>query len=224
MNPGTVKSGSEFRQSQSWQADGAMKRGDMRDGQPLRFYASPGKVLLLVLGSAAFVAIGVWMLRTPGISAKPFNVFIAWAAIVFFGFGAIVFLITAIQEVLLRRPVLQVDQQGWFFRPALFARKQAANWRNIERVALCRQQLGQARSMYYLIIHGANSDKGTLRTRFATRFYPAMAGALMVVPLNSLFVRTTPKKVERILERICATYAHELRSYGIQVDAEVQPL
>lgn len=196
----------------------------MRDGQPLRFYASPVKVLLFVLGSAAFVAAGIWMLRTPGMSAKPFNVLIAWAAIVFFGFGEIVFLITAIQEVLLRRPVLQVDEQGWLFRPALFARKQAASWRNIKHVALYRQQLGQARSMYYLVIHGANPDKGTLRTRFATRFYPAMAGALMVVPLNSLFVRITPKNVEPILERICTTYAQELRSNGIRVDPEVQPL
>lgn len=196
----------------------------MRNGQPLRFYASPVKVLLFVLGSAAFVAAGFWMLRTPGMSAKPFNVLIAWAAIVFFGFGEIVFLITAIQEVLLRRPVLQVDEQGWLFRPALFARKQAASWRNIKHVALYRQQLGQARSMYYLVIHGANPDKGTLRTRFATRFYPAMAGALMVVPLNSLFVRITPKNVEPILERICTTYAQELRSNGIRVDPEVQPL
>ena len=199
----------------------------MRDGQPLRFYASPVKVLLFVLGSAAFVAAGIWMLRTPGMSAKPFNVLIAWAAIVFFGFGEIVFLITAIQEVLLRRPVLQVDEQGWLFRPALFARKQVASWRNIKHVALYRQQLGQARSMYYLVIYGSNPDKEARASCLAARmyrFYPAMAGALMVVPLNSLFVRITPKNVELILERICTTYAQELRSYGIQVDPEVQPL
>ena len=199
----------------------------MREGQSLRFYANPLKLLLLLLGATMFVAVGIWMLRTPGISAKPFNVFIAWAAIGFFGLGIAVFGIMAIQEMILRKPVLQVDEQGWIHRPTLFARKQTANWQNIEHVAMYRQRLGQARSMYYLVIYGANPDKEARVSGLATRmyrFYPALAGALMVVPLNNLFVRATPAKVGRLLERIGTTYAHELRQYGIQADAEMQPL
>ncbi len=59
----------------------------MSEGQPLRFYANPLKFLLLLLASAIFVAIGIWMLHTPTTSAKPSNVVIAWLAIGFFGLG-----------------------------------------------------------------------------------------------------------------------------------------
>ena len=64
--------------------------GCMSEGQPLRFYANPLKFLLLLLASAIFVAIGIWMLHTPAIGAKSPNVVVAWLAIGFFGLGGVV--------------------------------------------------------------------------------------------------------------------------------------
>ncbi len=87
----------------------------MSEGQPLRFYGNPLKFLLLLLASAIFVAIGIWMLRTPTTSAIPSNVVIAWLAIGFLGW-VMVFLIGFIHDVVLRRAVLEIDEQGWSYR------------------------------------------------------------------------------------------------------------
>ena len=194
----------------------------MRDGHPLRFYATPVKLLLLLLTSAMFVAVGILMLRDPKTSVNPVNVFMAWAAIVFFGLGVVVFLIVLLGDVVLRRAVLEIDEQGW--RSTQLVREQTVNWPDIEHVAVYRQRLGQARSMYYLVIHGRNPNKEAPVTRFSARFYPSLHGSLMTIPLNNLFVRTTPEKVERILKRIRARYAHELQLYGITVDSEIHAL
>ena len=196
----------------------------MREGQPLRFYANPVKFLLLLLGSAMFVAIGFWMLHDPKASAKPVNVFIGWAAIVFFGLGAVVFLIMHFRNLIVRRAVLQIDEQGWSYLSGLFVGTRTVNWQEIAHVALYRQRLGQGGTMYYLVLHGNDPNKVTRAARFSARFYPSLQGSLMTFPLNTLFVRTTPAKVERVLERIRTRYAYELRLYGIQVDTEIHAL
>lgn len=196
----------------------------MSEGNPLRFYANPVKLVLLLLGSAIFVAIGFWMLHDPAVSAKPVNVFIGWAAVVFFGLGVVVFLIMTIRDVVLRRAALQIDEQGWSFLSGPFVGTKTVNWQDIAQVAIYRQRLGPGRTMYYVVIHGRNPNKVTRAARFSARFYPSLQGSLMTLPLNNLFVRTTPAKVERLLERIRTRYAYELRLYGIQVDTALRAL
>lgn len=80
--------------------------------------------------------------------------------------------------------------------------------------------------MFYLVIYGRNPNNVAHVTtqRFVTRFYPVLQGALMTLPLNNLFLRATPAKIEWILERIRAVYTSELRQYGIQIDAAIQRL
>ena len=196
----------------------------MREGQPLRFYASPVKFLFLLLGSAMFVAVGFWILQDSKARANSINVFIGWAAIVFFGLGVVVFLIMIIRDIVLRRAVLQIDEQGWSFLAGPFVGTKTVNWQDIAHVAIYRQRLGQGRTMYYLVIHGKVPSKVTRATRFSARFYPALRESLMTLPLNNLFVRTTPKKVARVLERIRTRYAYELQLYGIHVDTEIHAL
>lgn len=196
----------------------------------MRFYGNPLKFLLLLLGSAIFVAIGLWILRAPTVSVSPFGVFgvfIAWVAIAFFGLGAVVFLIGCLHDVILRRAVLEIDEQRWSYSPPLFVRRQTANWQDIDHVAIYRQQLGQRRTMYYLVVHGVDPSKAAHTSRFAAgmyNIYPALREALIGVPLNYLFVRTTPAKVEGVLERIRTRYAYELHLYGIRVDTAIRAL
>lgn len=196
----------------------------MSEGSPLRFYANPLKLLLLLLGSAIFVAIGLWMLHDSTESASSSNVVIAWATIVFFGLGVVVFLAMIIRDLVLRRAVLQIDEQGWSYQSGPFVGKRTINWQDIAHVGMYRQRMGPGRTMYYLVIHGRNPNKETRTARFSARFYPSLQGSLMTLPLNNLFVRTTPEKAGRLLERIRTRYAYELRLYGIQVDPAIRAL
>jgi hypothetical protein len=198
----------------------------MKESDLLRFYANPMKLLLLILGSGMFVAIGVWMLRTPGVTDHSSNVVRAWLVIGVFGPGVIVFLILILRDVIFRQPVLQIDGQGWSCRTRFFVKQQTIHWQDIERVGMYCQDLGQRRKMFYLVIHGNNPNSVAHVTtpRFVTRFYPVLQGALLTLPLNNLFVRATPQKVERVLERICTRYAYELQLYRIDVDTTMQAL
>lgn len=205
----------------------------MQEGGSLRFYANSLKLVLLVLGSAIFVAVGYLILHDPRMSANPFNVVMAWVAIVFFGLGVVVFVIIFIRDVVFRRPVLAIDEQGWVTRTTLFVKKQTAKWQDIDHVAIYRQWARQSlirrrpEYMYWLVVHGVDPSKVARRSRFSARmyrFYPALREALMVVPLNNLFVRPTQEKVERVLERIHARYDVELRLNQIRFDTQIHRL
>ncbi len=139
----------------------------------------------------------------------------------------LVFLIGFIHDVVLRRAVLEIDEQGWSYSPPLFVVKQTANWQDIDHIAIYRQPVARRQTMYYLVVHGVDPSKVVRRSLFATRmyrFYPALREALMAVPLNTLFVRAKPAKVEQVLERIRTRYAYELHLYGIDVDTDMHRL
>lgn len=205
----------------------------MSEGQPLRFYAKPLKLLLLLLGSAIFVAIGYLLLRDPRMSANLFNVVMAWAAIILFGLGVAFFLIIFIRDAVFRLPVLQIDERGWVTRTTLFVKKQTTKWQDIDHVAIYRQWTRQSlirrrpEYMYWLVVHGVDPSKVARRPRFSARmyrFYPALREALMVVPLNNLFVRMTQEKVERVLASIRDRYDDELRLNQIRFDTQIHRL
>ena len=81
----------------------------MQGGKPLRLYANPVRILLYLLGSAAFVAGGLWLLRHPTANANPLTAATAWFAIVFFGIGTAIFLLMFIRDVVVRRAILRID-------------------------------------------------------------------------------------------------------------------
>jgi hypothetical protein len=191
----------------------------------LRLYSNPFKQSLYLLGSLAFVAAGFLLLRDPKFRADPVNVVMAYIDIGFFGLGVLVFLLSMSREVLLRRPVLQVDSQGWTFNPALGQRPQQAAWQDIGRVTMYRQRL-QRNKMFYLVVEARTPEDAPDSTvhKITTRFYPSLALALLAVPLNTVFMRTTPAKTARLLQRIRTTFADELRDYYILVDDTIQDM
>lgn len=204
----------------------------MQGGKPLRLYANPVKISLYLLGSAAFVAGGLWLLRHPTANANPLTAATAWFAIVFFSIGTAIFLLMFIRDVVLRRAILRIDEQGWNYRATLFLGKQAASWQDITHVGIYRQWMGESRFrrratyMYWLIAHGTDLQKVARVTRdpFSARFYPALRGTLIAVPLNMLFIRVTPQKLDRMLERIRTEVDFELRLYGVQVNDIIRDL
>jgi hypothetical protein len=86
----------------------------------LRLYKSPKKALKLLLGCAAFVALGVLMLRDPTAPRA-----IAWSSIAFFGLG----LPLGIYQLLDRRPQIIINELGVFDR---MAHRDFINWEIIQ--------------------------------------------------------------------------------------------
>ncbi|HET8905396.1 MAG TPA: STM3941 family protein [Ktedonobacterales bacterium] len=204
----------------------------MHGGKPLRLYANPVKISLYLLGSAAFVVAGLWLLRHPTANTSALTIAAAWVAIVFFGIGTAIFLLMFIRDVVLRRAILRIDEQGWTYRATLVLRKQTASWQDIEHIGIYRQWMGEsrfrrrARYMYWLIAHGTDLQKvaRVIRDPFSARLYPALRGSLIAVPLNMLFFRVSPQKLNRMLARIRTEVAFELRLYGVQVDDTIRDL
>jgi len=202
----------------------------MRTSHPLRLYANPVRLLLYLLVFGAVTLGGLWLVRTSG--ADPRFIVVGWIFIVFFGFGTAIFLVQFGLDVILRRPVLQIDEQGWSSRPSLLQGKRSANWQDIKDVGIYRQWAGQSRIFrstryaFYLVVHVRrpdNASRGWLEA-FSIRLYPSLQEARMAVPLNSLFLQATPEKVGQLLTYILNTYAHEIHLYGIQASTEVQDL
>jgi hypothetical protein len=202
----------------------------MRTGQPLCLYANPLRLLFLFLFCAAFAVGGLFMVRDP--AGVPCGAVGSWLCLVFFGFATVIVFLQLVRDGILRRPVLRIDEQGWYSRPTLFMGKRTAYWQDIAHVGLYRQFLGQhaiprtTSYAYYLVVHAKDPGKAARVSLgpFATRFYPSLRGALIAVQLNPLFLRTTPNKVEKVLQQILSTYDFEIGLYGIQTGTTVQNL
>lgn len=199
----------------------------MITSQPLRLYANPVKEFLYLLASAAFVSIGIFLLQDPKVRANPSKAVMAYAAIVFFGLGVVVFLIMIVRETVFRHPVLQIDAQGWNYTNPLGGKAQAVPWQNIRAIAVFRQKMPRT-SMYHLVVYAKDPQQLPQHPRaqaFAMRFFPTLSASMsdvaMSVILNTLFVHTTPAKSKRLLERIASTCAHDIQLHRVQVSAEL---
>ena len=73
--------------------------------EEIRIYHSPWRMLLLALGSMAFVALSVLMLNHP---KNGFHVFVAWSGIVFFGLCGLYILYATFKERLTGKPFLTI--------------------------------------------------------------------------------------------------------------------
>lgn len=194
----------------------------MTTDHSLRLYANPVKQFLYLLVSGAFVLGGLLLLHDPKVRANPAKTAGAYAAIIFFGLGVVVFLIMILRYTVFRSPVLQIDAQGWSYSPPLLGEALAVPWYNIRAIALLRQKMPR-NTMYYLVVYARDPQQlPHARTRtFTARLYPSLSGAAMSIPLNSLFVRTTPAKGKRLLERIASTCPHEIQLHRVQVSGEM---
>jgi len=191
----------------------------------LRLYTNPFKQSLYLLGSLGFVAVGLLLFLDPKFRANTANVIGDYFVIGFFGWCSVIFLYSMARDLLVRRPVLQVDAQGWTFNPALGLDPQRVPWQDIGRIALFRQRANSTR-MLYLVLEARHPDQlPPSRVRGITaRFYPSMSRAVMTVPLNTAFMRASPAKVERLLHRIQAEFSSEIDNYGIEVVDTMQDM
>jgi hypothetical protein len=187
-----------------------------------RLYRNPFKLSLLLLVSLGCVALGIVMLSDPKVRADAFRAGMAYLTVGFFGLGVIVFLYGLARRLLLRRPLLQVDAYGWTYDPPLGRNGGHVAWEDIGRVVLFCQHIPTrfgSDKRYFFILEARDPDQvrpSRLRT-FTARFYPALSQSLMGFSVNDAFMRATPAKVERLLQRIQAEFSDEFHRYEIEV-------
>jgi hypothetical protein len=188
----------------------------------LRLYRNPFKQLLYLLVSLGFVAVGVWMFSDPKVRADTPRTVIAYLTVGFFGLGVVVFLFSLARALLVRRPLLQVDAHGWTYDPPLGRNGGHVPWEDIGRVVLfCQHMPSRFRSdrRYFFVLEARHPDQVRhSRVRaFTNRLLPVFSQSLMGFSVNDAFMRTTPEKVERLLQRIQAEFSDEFHRYGIEV-------
>lgn len=202
----------------------------MRTSHPLRLYANPLRLLFLGIVFGTFTGVGAWLVRDSG--GEVLFLAAGWIFLVVFGCATAIMLLQLVRDGVVRRPLLQIDDRGWSSNSTLFLKKRAATWQDIKHIGIYRQYGGQytivrtTSFLYYLVVHAKDPTK-TERVSldpFALLSYPALHGALMAVPLNSLFLRTTPDKVEEVLKQIFDIYSVDIASYGIQASTEIKDL
>lgn len=85
---------------------------------PVTYRTRPAKMVLLILGSGVFVAIGLWLF--------PRDPFLARACIIFFGLGAVI----GVVGLLPNSSYLTLTEQGFLF--ASLYRKHFVAWSNVQ--------------------------------------------------------------------------------------------
>ncbi len=196
----------------------------MITSQPLRLYANPIKPFLFLLISLVFTSLGFFMLQDPKVQASASNTVKAYAALVLFGLGSLVFLVMILRNVIGRHPLLQIDAQGWRYTPPLSGNGQTVTWENIGAIALYQQTLPRGGTVYHLVVYARDPHRlpPTRGRALATRFSPALAGAAMTIPVNQFLLRSTFAKSKQLLERIASSNAYEIQYYGVQVVRDMQ--
>lgn len=199
----------------------------MGEGYPLRLYANPVKLLLLLVFTTGLAGLCYWLLKHPQPGRWfPFDTFMAIACIALFGTGGVVLLLASVIWIIFRRPLLAIDGQGLLAQSSPFGGGQAVNWPDISDIVVVRQRYSHSVTQYHLLAR-VKDPAGLPHPRwraFNARFYPQMANAGAFVTLNFVFLRTTPTKIDRLLERFAETCAHEIKFYGIGLHREIHDL
>lgn len=185
----------------------------------IRLYQNPSKQAILLLGSLGFVAIGLVLIHDPR------NAVTGYVAVAFFGLCAATFLAMIARDLIRRRPLVQVDAQGWTCNQPLGGKSEHVAWQDIGRITLRRQSMARSR-MFYLVLEARHPEAlppSRLRAA-AAAIYPTLTTTLMSIPLNQAFVRTTPAKLERTVHTIQTEFAGELYHYGITIDDTIRNL
>ncbi|HEX8732366.1 MAG TPA: STM3941 family protein [Ktedonobacterales bacterium] len=189
----------------------------MRDMREIRYYASIPKLLLLLIGSAAFVAIG-WSMQRVGD-----NLVFAWMAIVLFGLCALVVLAMLIFAVVLRQPLLVINSAGITARQALLPwwRTAFVPWPDIARIRVRTVSGASATSISQLLIYARNRDRynpSARGRRFVDAHAPIFQGVALSAPFALLLTWASRKRCLAVVERIKQTFAPEIIQYNITVD------
>jgi hypothetical protein len=189
----------------------------------LRLYANPARQVIRLVCALGFTLFGLLMLRDPSLVGSKKVTAIAYVVILFFGFGTVVLLLALLRHVVLRHPVLQIDVHGWSYQPPFGRGPQRISWDNIAGIGVYHQLMTYSND-YWLVVH-ARDPRYEPRPRiraFVSSIYPSLSSAVLTVPLNSIFLRTTPAKCEQLLRHICTAYGSEFQHYGVYVYDKMQ--
>ncbi len=193
----------------------------MATGYPLRFYADPLKLMIQAIIMFGCLIISCLIMRY---NAFPLVHVIGWICLIVSGFATIIFLLMLCRYLLLCQPWLEIDGQAWS-RSNPFGRTLHINWQDIASITLHCQLISRDTYQYWILLQARSPEQlSHQRLRaFNGMFYPVMRNATDI-PLNQLFLRATPEKCQRLLDRIVASCGHELQLYGIEVECEIKPL
>jgi hypothetical protein len=196
----------------------------METGYPFRLYANPFKQMLLLVAAVGFVVGSVWMFLSSTQHGDIFRAIIGVCGALLFGLGTIAGLDLLVENVLLRRPLLEIDGLGWRYRYPLGWGSELVNWQDITLINCYSQRLSPTTTTYYLSVRVRDVSRlSHPRIRaLNARLLPSMRNAAFSLQLNQVFGRCTPEKCVMLLERIASAGAHEMRLYGIQMQESVR--
>jgi hypothetical protein len=191
----------------------------------LRLYANPLKEALVLPIALAFVAVGVLMMRYAHLT--PAGLFVLTLGIVdvaFFGLGGVTLLVSILRHLVRPRPVLRIDAKGWTYTPTNLSWTAHTDWQSISRVAIQCQRV-RWRRRFLLIVEGKAQDAVGANEPTAEDSTPRPPeSVVMYLALNDIFLRTSPRKASRLLERIQLEFAGELDRYGVTVASTIEDI
>jgi hypothetical protein len=191
---------------------------------PLRLYASPLRLIVPLIASLAFLAIGYPMVFNPGAQSGSWNTVVGLSVLVFFGLGLILFGIEFVVLVVARRPLLEVTPEGWRYRSStLYLKTASASWQEIGHVGLYQQQTGRSSATYIVLIRASEALRAAIAQGTpAISLQESFARDAQRIPLTLAYFSVTPNVCERLLADIRAVCANEVNRYGVYVEPKVQ--
>ncbi len=107
--------------------------------EPVRIFAPRRHLALMLAGSIAFVSAGLWMV----LNAGPVGWVIGSVSVMFFGLGGAYYL----TELVVRRPILQVDQDGILDRASLVSAGRL-RWSDVREIRILSVEGQRMLSIY----------------------------------------------------------------------------
>lgn len=192
----------------------------------LRYYTSVPKVLALLIGSAGFTFAG-WQMLTSGANAVA-----SWFVLGFSGLCMLIGLQWLGTIIVLRKPVLRINEAGFTEFPALAPwRSFSVPWVDVAGIGLRvrRSRSGFfTRSSHYFVVQARHPDQLPGRTKKVARWtiamFPSLESTAIAESLNMMFLFATRKRRMQMLERIKTTFMPEIIRYGIWIDEVERPL
>ncbi|HEX9037416.1 MAG TPA: hypothetical protein VF808_10545 [Ktedonobacterales bacterium] len=124
---------------------------------PLRFYAEPRKLIMLFLVMVAVYAGCALALRISDPTPSAIQRAAIILLMVFTGFGAIAYLILIALFVIGRRPLLEIDSQGWIYRNPFTLSAHLITWDNIASVSLATYKPYRGLPQRYILIQARDN-------------------------------------------------------------------
>lgn len=196
----------------------------MNTGYPLRLYASPLRLIVLLIASLVFAAIGYLMVFNPGTQSGSWNTVVGWSVLIFFGLGCILFGMELALLVVARRPLLEVTPEGWRYRlSTLFLKKASVSWQEIGHIGMYQQRTGRSSATYIVLIRKSEALRAAIAQNApAIYLQEYFARDAQRIPLTLAYFRVTPTVCERLLAEMRAVCAHEINLYGVYLEPKVQ--